>query len=209
MFLIVLSYLKLSNLEFCIMSESNAQPPQKKPRFDQDQDVVLSSHKSAFEFQSGKIFDECFTISEKLEEESEAICLCQTCGARVGTTSRNAAYNLTVHLNSSACLKKLSVEKQSAILLAKLPGGILDVCYKICKNGNDIEVHCICCRDYGKPTIMKARAQNVVHNMQQHGESVDHRGAWQKSINATNTKSKQTSMTSFVGITTAPVVIAL
>ncbi len=105
---------------------------------------MLSSHKSAFEFQSGKIFDEFFTISEKLEEESEAICLCQTYGARVGTTSRNAAYNLTVHLNSSACLKKLSVEKQSAILLAKLPGGILDVCYKICNNGNDIEVHCIC-----------------------------------------------------------------
>ena len=40
------------------------------------------------------------------------------------------------------------------------------------------------------------------------GESVDHRGAWQKSINATNTKSKQTYMTSFVGIATTPVVIA-
>lgn len=168
------------------MSESNAQPPQKKPRFDQDQDVVLSSLKSAFGFQSGKIFDECFTISKHLEEESEATC--QNCEANLGMISKNAAYNLTVHLNSSACLKKLSVEKQSAILLAKLPGGILDVFYKICKNGNDIEVHCICSRDYGKPTIMKARAQNVVHNMQQHGESVDHRGAWQKNINATNTK---------------------
>jgi len=121
-----------------------------------------------------------------LEEESEATC--QNCEANLGMISKNAAYNLTVHLNSSACLKKLSVEKQSAILLAKLPGGILDVFYKICKNGNDIEVHCICSRDYGKPTIMKARAQNVVHNMQQHGESVDHRGAWQKNINATNTK---------------------
>ena len=101
----------------------------------------------------------------------------------------------------------MSLEKQSLILLAKLPGKKLDDCYEILKSGKEIIVHCICCRDYGKSKIMKASAQNVVSNLQQHSDSYDHQEASQKSINAINKNFKQTSMTSFVSIVTAPMEI--
>ena len=69
------------------------------------------------------------------------------------------------------------------------------MCYQIIKNGNEIEVHCKCCRDYGKPKIMIASAQNIVSNMQQHGGSLPHQEACKKStISTDNMKAtKQTS----------------
>ena len=149
------------------MAESNEEPPQKKPKFDGG--PMFDSLKLAFEVKSQKVFYDCYEIFENTQGNFEV--KCKNCEANLGMNSKNAAYNLTVNLSSLACSSKLSVEKHTSILLAKLPGGILDACYQILKNGDGIEVHCKCCRDYGIPKIMIASAQNIASNMQQHGDS--------------------------------------
>ena len=191
----------MSGYFYIMNDDSSEEHAQKKIKLDK----WWSSLILAFESQYDWIFDECYAIDENLEFDDKVIC--KNCATTLGTKSKNAAYLLNQHLSSNNCLEKMSLEKQSLILLAKLPGQKLDDCYEILKSGKEINVHCICCRDCGKSKIMKASAQNVVSNLQQHSDSHDHQVALQKSINATNKNFKQTSMTSFVSIVTAPMEI--